>query len=415
MIKELAKKIFPILPKWLRKSLYGLYEEHYTNICRRSDRSPELRIQTKKSKPKKPRILFYHVSGLNFGGTEKFLQILAKHINKNGYEVSFMYAPQMGEGRMEYLSNAHVQLVPFSFKERSTVYPFYIRDMKPTLRQIVDQKEINLIITAGSGYAEHPFNVIGNTPIIMLNIFGSPSAKKNIVKHVSISHEVEEKILPIVPKEKCEVMYIPSDSPPLNAPEKGRKLRESLGLSEENMVFGRIGRADDGIFDPIGIRAFQKTVKNHPGAHYLIMSPPTILVKIVEKENIPNVHFLPPSSNEEDIWAFHYAIDVLAHFRNDGESCGLNIIESMIAGNPIITHRSHIWNAHLEYLDESFSRVADKDNIDQYEGFMEEFIKLKSDVKLLFMKDEAKEKGKMFLIENNIDRFERWIDESIVE
>lgn len=87
------------------------------------------------------------------------------------------------------------------------------------------------------------------------------------------------------------------------------------------------------------------------------------------------MHFLDPIYAEEDVWAFHNAIDVLAHFRYDGESCGLNIAESMLSGNPIISHRSRIWNAHLEYLSQDNSFVAGIDDIDAYGNAMEFFMK----------------------------------------
>jgi hypothetical protein len=47
----------------------------------------------------------------------------------------------------------------------------------------------------------------------------------------------------------------------------------------------------------------------------------------------------------------------------------------MICGNPIITHKSKIWNAHLEYLDNTNSFVADIDNVDQYAHALEFFTK----------------------------------------
>ena len=180
------------------------------------------------------------------------------------------------------------------------------------------------------------------------------------------------------------------------------------------LFFGRIGRASDNIFDPIGIMAFKQVVKEIQNVHYLVMSPPPILRKIVEEQKIPNVHFLEPSAREKDVWAFHQANDVLAHFRKDGESCGLNIEEAMLCGKPIISHKSRYWNAHLEYLDDSFSRIAEIDNVEQYAEYMREFTELKQNGKILEMGKEAKEKAeKLFLIKNNINRFEKWVDEAL--
>ena len=172
-------------------------------------------------------------------------------------------------------------------------------------------------------------------------------------------------------------MYAPlAKLPPENAGQLGVELRAKFSIPETDFVFGRIGRNDDSIFDPIGIHAWQKIAPDYPNAHYLIMSPPPALVKIVEDENIPRVHFLPPSGNEADVWAFHSAIDAMAHFRRDGETSGVAIAESLMVGNPILTHRSHIWNAHLEYLNESCALVASFDNVDEYSANMRTFIEI---------------------------------------
>lgn len=417
-MKNFFKKIFPYIPVFLRRILYGFYENFYAFKCwmrekKRNFWKKRVHGANTDSKTNKKRILFYHPAGLGFGGTEKSLQIVSKHLDKEKYEIYYMYAPKITKGRKPYLENSNINFIPFSFTEKETTYPFYIKNMEPRLPEVIGKNKIDLLITAGTGYAEYPFNIIRNIPILLVNIFGSPSTQKNIRKHISISKEVEKKIRPIVHRSKCEVMYIPSEKPRADYVEKGIALRNSLGLYSNDVVFGRIGRADDGIFDPIGIDAFKKVVRKYPEAHYIIQSPPPMLIKKVAEENIPNVYFLEPSSDEGKIWAFHFALDILAHFRLDGESCGLNIIESMIANNPIITHRSHIWNAHLEYLDESFSRVANKDAVNEYAKYMEEFLLIKKIGGLHQLGLKAKESGEKFLIENNIARWEKWIDEIV--
>jgi glycosyltransferase involved in cell wall biosynthesis len=212
----------------------------------------------------------------------------------------------------------------------------------------------------------------------MINIFGSPTLQKNILHSIYISNEVKEKAEFYTGYKKGSILYIPS-SPPYEASiEKAKELRENFNIKESDFVFGRIGRNSDSIFDPIGIKAFQELSKVRNDIHFIIMSPPPILEKIVRDEKIKNVHFISPSSDELDIWGFHFAIDCLAHFRMDGESCGLNIAESMYVGNPIITHRSHIWNAHIEYLKNTFSRVADKDDYLSYATYMKEFVEIKN-------------------------------------
>jgi len=423
-IREFIKKIYNIMPGFIQRFIVWIYSDYcifrIRKFLKKEYADHSLIKRTKKNT--KPRILFYHISGLGFGGAGKFLQILAKYLDHDCYDIYFMYSlkprTDVGDisldGRIEYLRNTHVRLISFDYDELENKYPYSVRGMSPDIFEIINKFNIDLLVTAGAGCSEFPFNVIKKVPIILLNIFGSPNVQKNIIYNICISKAVANKIKSIVPKNKIKVMYVPSEGPTKDSFGNGKILRERLNIKDDQVVFGRIGRAVDTIFDPIGIMAFKKAVKEMPCIHYLIMSPPPILKKIAEEQKIPNIHFLEPSTKEKDVWTFHQAIDVLAHFRKDGESCGLNIEEAMLCGKPIISHKSRIWNAHLEYLDDSFSRVAEIDNVEQYVEYIKEFTELKQNGKILEMGKRAKEKAeKLFLIKNNINRFEKWVDEAL--
>lgn len=393
-MRLLLKKIFIRLPVSLKRTLVLLREAYFRYICLIKERE-EYVIQnnTSKIRHSKKRLLLYHISGLSFGGTEKNLQSIANNLCDE-YEVFFLYSNKdVKNDRLDYVDKK-VHCIKFNYTEKSSKYPFYIKGMMPHIKNIIHKNEIDLLITADSGYTQYPINTITNIPIIMINIFGSPTLQKNIVSNVFISKEVQRHSEKYTGARKGNLsLFIPililSDHN--NGKKKAEEIRNNFGISNDDFVFGRIGRNENSIFDPIGIRAFQKVVRDIPHAHYIIMSPPPILEKIVADENVPNVHFLPPSSNEVDIWGFHYAIDSLAHFRHDGETFGLNIAESMYAGNPIISHRSRIWNAHAEYLDISFSRIADIDDTTMYAEYMREFILLKKETpeKWLRMREKA--------------------------
>lgn len=391
--------------------LYWLIREWYVVIY-----STIARMFDKKVPNTKKRILFYHIRSLGFGGTEKMIQIISRHLDKKKYDVFFLYPNDIEKNpgflkRLEYIKEGGVIGIPFEYKEFSSVPPHFVSGMNPDIKKLIETLNIDLLIIPDAGNANYPFSIIKTIPVILLNIFGQPNMQENIKSHICISKEVADKISMIVPKNKISVFPIPSEGPTKNSAVLGKEMREKLEIKDTDFVFGRIGRPDDGIFDPIGIKAFQKIQNEYPGAHYIIMSPPPILVDIVGKEKIKNVHFLKPSSKEDEIWAFHQSLDCLAHFRFDGESFGLNIAESMLCGKPIISHKSTIWNAHLEYLDNSFSRVADINNVDQYAGFMKEMIEAKKTGKITVMGEKAKEKAeKLFIIKNNISGIEKIID-----
>lgn len=406
--REAAKKILRSSPLAVRQLCTRLNEMVFTIVSTRKERAEYGNIDygTHVAGKRIRNILIYHVSGLSFGGTEKNLQAIANML-ADEYKVFFMFSNNgVEKDRSESISE-NVTLLPFEYDKKEAAYPYFIHGMKPHFKEVIAQNKIDLVITADSGHSQYPFNALKDIPIVLINIFGSPSLQGNVVRTIYISEEVKRKAEFYTGPKPGEVLYIPSQSPLEHSRGNRAALRTRLGIPEEAFVFGRIGRDSDSIFDPIGIRAFQKIVQKRPRAHYLIMSPAPELLRIVAKEKIPNVHMLPPSSAESDIWDFHYAIDCLAHFRMDGESCGLNIAESMMVGNPIISHRSNIWNAHTEYLNDAFARVAPKDDADAYASYMEEFISImgSSPAKWASMREASESQArKLFSLDSYRDR-----------
>lgn len=406
------KNFFYILPKPIRRLIVNtleqltfLYVKFYVN--------DDTALTRKRDPNTKINVLIYHISALTFGGTEKNLQMIAKYLDKTKYNVFLFHATKTEKNRLDYLKDSNVNVIEFDYTNVRSGWPYVIDDMKPSLQSVINDNKVDCIITATPGHTIYPLIQIRNIPIILLNIFGSFSMQKNIVKHLCVSNTVKKLAERVVENEKLQVQYNPSERPILNQ-EKANALREKFAIKDTDLVFGRIGRADDSIFDPIGLLAFDIAIRTNPDIHYLIMSPANAAKKLVIEHKIPNVHWIEPSYHEEDVWAFHQAIDVLAHFRADGESCGLNIIESMLVGNPILTHKSHIWNAHLEYLDDSFSRYTEKNDCEQYAKNMIEFAEFHKSGKLKEMGQKAKEKGeKLFLIENIIGKYENIINEAV--
>lgn len=367
------------------------------------------------------RILFYHVTGLSYGGTEKSLQILAKHLPKDKYEVYFSYSYLQDKdgknlihpSRLAYIKEGSVIPLPFNYSSYTKRPPYALFGMTPHVYDVVKALDIDLFISAGSGHANFPFTAIRRIPIILLNIFGQPNLQKNITRHLCISKEVAEKLLGIVPKEKIQVMPVPSEGPTEQSIPDGKQLRSQNGILDTDFVFGRIGRGDNGIYDSIAIESFKEVVKEFSNAHYLVVSAPLDMVNYVKQNNIPNVHFIDGDGSEKAVWAFHQAIDVLAHSRKDGESFGLNIVESMLCGKPILTHKSPIWNAHLEYLDKDCAFIAEIGDVLAYTQFMKWCVNPVNREELRRMGNHARQNADQFLIQNIIGKFERVVKESL--
>ena len=197
--------------------------------------------------PVKKRLLFYDLGGLGYGGTQAFLQILARYANKQKYDMYFMYSDKVDQGagvedftsRLAFILDGGVFPIRFDYKTKGSNPPFFVYGMSPSIFKVIKDFNIDLLVVAGAGNPDFPFTAVRSIPIIMLNVFGRPNIQKNIKYHLCISQEVADKLTPIVPKEKIFVTYVPSELPLSTSKAAGHKLRQSLGIPDNALVFGR--------------------------------------------------------------------------------------------------------------------------------------------------------------------------------
>lgn len=417
LFQQYIPKIILPYARWI----YCLYQKYRTIFFSYKEREKYQAIK----KDNKKNILIYHKSLLSFWGTEKNLQIIAKYLDKSKYNIHIMYGikemefgnytHEVIEKRKRYVNEWwHITWIPFDYSKMHSKHPYVLDNMTPSIQDTISYYNIDCVISAWAGNAEFPLTNIA-CPIIFLNIFGIPNTLPNIKKQICISNLVKNMIADIVQNKKLEVQYIPSEWPPSSSVEDGKIWRNILWIPENHIIFWRIWRADQTIYDPIGIKAFNITVKKYPFIHYVIISPAPQLIEFVQKNNIPNIHLIEPISNEQDIRAFHNMIDVFAHYRLDGETCGLAIAESMLCWNPIISHKSHIRNAHLEYLDNNISFISEKDDYEKYASYMEIFALDKEKKLIKKMWNNAKEKAyELFHIKTYITKFHKILDSVIL-
>lgn len=381
-MRSYLKKILLQLPTSLKKVVVIIREFLWvkTLVIWEKSNYPSLNKISQVTIPGATRkVLVYAIHGMSHGGTEKNLQLIANSLVEN-YEVFYMYGVESDSSLQKDKLDSRINLVPFKYSVNEVVVPHKLSGMTPHIKEVITENSINLLITASPGYSHYPWNLVRSIPIVLLNIFGAPTLQKNVVSVIYNSKTTLTHAQNWIGTDgRASVRYAPLyKSPPLNSRELGSNLRKSLGILETDFVFGRIGRDDDAIFDPIGMEAWKKIADKYPNSHYIVMSAPPALIKMVESEKIPRVYLLPKSSSEEEVWAFHGALDTFAHFRYDGETSGVAIAESLYIGNPVITHKSHIWNAHAEYLTKEFSRVTEKDDSNGYSEAMEEFMNIKA-------------------------------------
>lgn len=404
---NLVKKISTKLPVFLKIFLLSSREYYFRRNCLNNEtREGVKECVVHLTKEGRKKILVYHITGLSYGGTEKNLQIIANDL-VNHYDVYYMYSNTGVKSSRESFMDKRINLIEFTYKEQANEYPYYVSEMKPHIKDVISERQIDMIIVSETGHTVYPVITIKDIPIIMINNFGAPTVQKNIV-HINYVSETVKKHAQAYTGTSMKYSVLNTPTTSVYLKNDTEDLRKKLNIKESDFVFGRIGRNSDDIFDPIGIQAFKKIQERNKCAHFIIVSPPPKLEKMVREENIPRVHLISTTTDEKDVWSFHYAIDALAHFRYDGETLGLNIAESMKVGNPIITHVSHVWNAHLDYLEPSFSRVAKMDDVDEYASYMEEFINIKKTNINVWqhMRDASQDAGtRLFTKETYMEKF----------
>lgn len=368
----MLKNIFKFLPKIFKIPILKIVEWwYYKKILRKQS----VFVKLKRINNTKKKVLIYHSNCFGYGGTETNLQIIADALSDK-YDVYLLGSTQNNIKNRKQVLEKKFKVIDFTYKNTDPNYPNFIDTPNLNIIETIYGISPDLIVTASAGRPEYPINIIRDIPILLINIFGSPCVQKNVKRiyfNAEITKHAAEKFTGI--NKKYKVMRIPILC---NISPDTKIVRNKLNIPENAFVFGRIGRPDDNIFDPIGILAFEKLVKEYNNAYYIIVSPSQLAIDLVNSKKIKNVLFLPTTAREQDKWDFYYSIDTLAHFRLDGETQGLNICEAMYAGKPIITHKSGMWNGHLEYLNKSFSRVSEIDDISEYYRHMKEMINIKN-------------------------------------
>jgi glycosyltransferase involved in cell wall biosynthesis len=185
---------------------------------------------------------------------------------------------------------------------------------------------------------------------------------------------------------RVEIMYNPCEKPLSNF-----NLRDKLKIPHNAFVIGRVGRPDDGVYDPISILAY-KEIETH-NTYFLALSPPPKMIEDAKKLNLKNFIALNYIVDEVEMSKFYNTIDVLAHARRDGETFGCNLAEAMIHAKPCVSHLTDEMNGQVETIGDG-GVVVEKDDVKSYAQALK---KLLEDKKYY---EELSRKAKKRAIEN---------------
>jgi len=320
----------------------------------------------------KKRIIVYHdnLFGQSIGSTEKLLQDFIRILSSaEAYEIFAVYGKNNGEAiPTDLLTSPQCKFLAFTHSQRETEEPFRCLDMIPDFKTILSNINPNVFIT--TVWADKQFPVIDippRIPLFLVSPFGAYCSNGNVRKlYISGAKGVfQSKKAGIW---FAEILFNPLKVPPLND-----KKCQSKSKSDQ-IIFGRSGRPDPNIFDPISLLAFAKLEKEYQNkVKYIYVNPSPKARELVKELKLQQVEFREWLSDQE-LQSFYQEIDVFAHARADGETFGVAIAEAMLAQNPVISHVSRYNNEHMFFLKEPFGKVAGIDQSEQYFEFMKFFV-----------------------------------------
>ena len=89
------------------------------------------------------------------------------------------------------------------------------------------------------------------------------------------------------------------------------------------------------------------------------------------KLKIPDVILIEPTADDSFIDRFHRTIDVMLHYRSDGEVHSTAIAQAMMYGIPVISHVTDQYNGQMETIGKAGGVARD---LNEYISFAEQLI-----------------------------------------
>ena len=306
-------------------------------------------------------VIIHHLNDLTLGGTEKMVQTnMGYFVKDNTFEHYLAYKSDGDLAREEFFKKIlGNRMLPYKSESE---FIGIVKDKKPFI-----------VHRYSAGIPEFPFTkaVKENTEhFVSTSTFGNQDDTIDISKVIYVSKHIQWQAAK-AGADGHHVIGIP-----VKPPATSDNLREELDIPKDAFVFGRIGRDDENIYDPINIEAYSKIANSN--TYFVIVNPSESSRRDIERLNIKSVKFVERISSEVRISEFYNTIDVLAHSRKDGECSPQNVWEAFAHGKPVISHYGHPFNGHIEVIQDC-GFIVMKDDVDEYARIMDKFIKKEVD------------------------------------
>ena len=280
------------------------------------------------------KLIVHYLHHLGVGGTAKVVQILCKNFMKMDKKFHHVLA---------YKAHGELEREPF-FEEILGKENLISYASVPEFYEIIKEIKPFIMHRQTSGQPEMPFvpPIVEQVDhVISTSIFGHVDESIPLSRVIYISNGMQH----------CAGVFgknIRLIGIPVEAPLSDENLKDELDIPNDAFVFGRIGRDDNDIHDPVNLVSFAEVEDEN--IYFVALSPSEVLKEKAEQLGITNIRYVDKTLDDVRISKFFNTLDVLAHSRKDGECNPGNIWEGFAHGKPVISHYGIPYNGHIQEI-----------------------------------------------------------------
>ena len=259
------------------------------------------------------KLIVHYLHHLGIGGTAKVVQILCKNFMKMDKKFHHVLA---------YKAHGELEREPF-FEEILGKENLISYASVPEFYEIIKEIKPFIMHRQTSGQPEMPFvpPIVEQVDhVISTSIFGHVDESIPLSRVIYISNGMQH----------CAGVFgknIRLIGIPVEAPLSDENLKDELDIPHDAFVFGRIGRDDNDIHDPVNLVSFVEVEDEN--TYFVALSPSEVLKEKAEQLGITNIRYVDKTLDDVRISKFFNTLDVLAHSRKDGECNPGNIWEGL--------------------------------------------------------------------------------------
>jgi glycosyltransferase involved in cell wall biosynthesis len=323
---------------------------------------------------KKIKVLF-QLNELSFSGTTKAVITFCRHLDKNRFE-PYVFCKGLPKNLRYYRLKLESL---FSKKKRERFDEFYLvsRVREQEFKEVLgsdhlafgnwqqfesflnDVKPEIVHFSRGESvdwFTNQAAEIDPSISVVETSIFGKPPAT-NYTNRLNLIFMVSDWLKAQNPwgGQKCKAFYLP-----ILKPAHQNNLRKKFQISDSDLIVGRISRPG---LDQ-GIETLEIFNKIKTPCRLLFLGGGDALIEASKKD--PRIIYLPTTTSNLELSEFYNSIDVLLHYRKEGETYGMSIADAMMHGKPVVSHRSFLDNAQAELISSGCGFVVKENDFEDH-------------------------------------------------